>query len=211
MAPIISPDGRYVLFASLANNLVPLATTSPLPVLFPLKLNVFLRDRTNQTTTLVSGNLAGTGGGNGDSLPTGLSSNGQYVLFESSAGDLVAGDTNNAADVFLRDLNAGTNLLVSVNTNGRTGNGASRGSVMTPDGRYVAFVSEASDLVAGDTQRHRGRVCARYAGWHHHAGQRGRDKSAAAPPGAARNIPTSRRTAAMWPSTARPATWCLER
>ena len=84
-------------------------------------------------------------------MPVGLSSNAQYALFESSASDLVAGDTNNATDVFLRDLIAGTNLLVSVSTNGRAGNGASRGSVMTPDGRYVAFVSEASNLVAGDT------------------------------------------------------------
>ena len=59
MAPIVSPDGRYVLFASLANNLVLISNNLPLPVQFPVKLNVFLRDRTNRTTTLVSGNLAG--------------------------------------------------------------------------------------------------------------------------------------------------------
>jgi Tol biopolymer transport system component len=153
LAPIISPDGRYVLFASLANNLMLNTNNLPIPVVFPSKLNVFLRDRTNLTTTLVSVNLSGLAGGNGDSIPTGISSNGQYVLFESSASDLVPGDTNSASDIFVRDLVADTTLLVSVSTNGGPANGASRGSVITPDGRYVAFVSEASNLVAGDTNR----------------------------------------------------------
>jgi Tol biopolymer transport system component len=152
LGPIISQDGRYVLFASTANNLVVLgASNTPLPVLIPPRLNVFLRDRTNGTTTLVSANLAGTGGGNGDSLPVSISTNGQYVLFESTAGDLVAGDTNGVNDVFIRDLVHGTTALVSVSTNGSCANGLSRNSVMTPDGRYVAFTSEASNLVAFDT------------------------------------------------------------
>src|SRR6266481_7700573 len=68
--PILSPDGRYVLFASAANNLVTTSNGNPLPVLVGLRLNVFLRDRTAGTTTLVSANLTGTGGGNGDSIPT---------------------------------------------------------------------------------------------------------------------------------------------
>ena len=152
-ASIISPDGRYVLFASTANNLTVLGNGLPLPLQGLPKVNVFLRDRTNQTTTLVSMNLAGTGGGSGDSWPSGLSTNGQYVLFESSAGDLVAGDTNNVADIFRRDLVSGTTVLVSVGTNGVPANGASRGSTMTPDGRYIAFASDASNLVPGDTNR----------------------------------------------------------
>jgi Tol biopolymer transport system component len=151
LAPTISPDGRYVLFSSLANNLVLLTNGLPLPVQIIPKLNVFLHDRTNQSTTLVSVNGTGAGGGNSDSLPAGLSADARFVLFESSASDLVPGDTNIAADIFLRDLATGTTLLVSANTNGGAGNRGSRGSVMTPDGRYVAFVSAASDLVAGDT------------------------------------------------------------
>jgi Tol biopolymer transport system component len=148
--PIMSPDGRYVLFASTANNFVMITNDTPMPARFPAPLNVFLRDRTNGTTTLVSVNLSGTAGGNGDSLPMGLSTNGQYVVFESSASDLVAGDTNNATDVFVRDLVSGATLLVSVSINGLVGNGASRSPTMTPDGRYVAFVSAANNLVAGD-------------------------------------------------------------
>ena len=148
--PIISPDGRFVLFASTANNLV-LVGTNPLPVLIPPPLNVFLRDRVTGTTRLVSVNAAGTGGGNGDSLPAGISTNGQFALFESSASDLVPGDTNNATDIFVRDLVNGATLLVSAGTNGASANGVSRSPVMTPDGRYVAFVSAANNLVPGDT------------------------------------------------------------
>lgn len=149
----MSADGRYVLFASSANNLALVSSNRPMLAVFPARLNAYLRDRTNDTTTLVSINLAGTAGGNGDSLPVGISTNGQYVLFESDAGDLIAGDTNGAADVFVRDLVGGATVLVSANTNGGVGNGVCRGSVMTPDGRYVAFVSAATDLVAGDTNR----------------------------------------------------------
>ena len=146
--PIVSADGRYVLFASTANNLT---LTNNNNSVLPQRLIVFLRDRVNGTTTLVSANLAGTGGGNGDSFPTGISTNGQFALFESAASDLVANDTNGANDVFVRNVVNGTMTLVSVSANGGSANGTSRGSVMTPDGRYVAFVSTATNLVAGDT------------------------------------------------------------
>lgn len=151
MNPIISRDGRYVLFASTADNLAMTSSNTPFPAQGYPKMNVFLRDRTQGTTTIVSVNLAGTGGGNGDSIPVDISTNDQYVLFESSASDLVPGDTNNAADVFVRDLVHGTNLLVSVAADGGFGNGSSGQSTMTPDGRYVAFASAASNLVANDT------------------------------------------------------------
>jgi len=145
---IISQNGRYVLFASTANNLT---LTNNNNSVLPCRFNVFLWDRISQTTTLVSVSQNGTGGGNGDSFPTGISANGQFALFESSASDLVANDTNNDSDIFVRDVINGTTTLVSVSTNGGNANGASRGSVMTPDGRYVAFVSIASNLVPVDT------------------------------------------------------------
>jgi len=148
---IISPDGRFVLFASTANNLVSTTNGLALPISGTSRLNVFLRDRMNNTTTLVSANLSGTGGGNGDSIPTALSTNGQFACFESSASDLVASDTNGVADVFVRDLLNNTTMLVSTSTNGGVGNGVCRGSVMTPDGRFVAFVSAAKTLVPNDT------------------------------------------------------------
>jgi Tol biopolymer transport system component len=150
-APVLSADGRYVLFASAAGNLVLTSNHTALRMPNPAVLNVYLRDRTNGTTALVSVNLTGTGGGNSDSLPVGVSTNGRYVVFESSASDLVAGDTNGVTDVFVRDLAQGTTVLVSASTNGGAGDNASRSAAMTPDGRYVAFVSAATNLVAGDT------------------------------------------------------------
>jgi Tol biopolymer transport system component len=149
--PLVSHDGRFVLFSSSADNLSSANTNAPLPSEAAAQLNVFLRDRSNAVTALVSVNLAGTGGGNYASFPAGISTNGRYVLLETSASNLVAGDTNNAPDVLVRDLQAGMNILVSAVTNGLPGNGASSNAVMTPDGRYIAFISAASNLVAGDT------------------------------------------------------------
>jgi Tol biopolymer transport system component len=150
VSPVISRDGRYVLFASAANNLL-LIGANPITPVFPPKMNVYLRDRTNGTTTLVSVNTSGAGGGDGDSFPVDISTNGQFVVFESLASNLAPGDTNGVTDVFMRDLLHNTTTLVTVSTNGASANGRSRGSVMTPDGRYVAFVSEANNLVSGDT------------------------------------------------------------
>jgi len=149
--PIISPDGRYVLFASTANNLTTLSNGTALPGAVVARLNVFLRDRTAGTTTLVSANLNGTGGGNGDSIPSGISTNGRFACFESSASDLVPGDTNAVFDVFVRDLASNTTALASISIAGGSGNGVCRSSTITPDGRYVAFVSGATNLVAEDT------------------------------------------------------------
>src|SRR5690242_1400937 len=133
--PIISPDGRFVLFASTANNLV-LSSNHPLPAVIPPPLNVFLRNLSNKLTTLVSVDITGSSGGNGDSLPVSLSTNLQFVLFESAANNLVLRDTNNLSDVFVRDVINGATFLVSAATNGSSGNGTSRGASMTPDGRY---------------------------------------------------------------------------
>ncbi|HTL17447.1 MAG TPA: hypothetical protein VL793_09430 [Patescibacteria group bacterium] len=153
-SPILTPDGRFVLFASTANNLAAAGTNNvPAPDQFPAHLNVYLSDRTKGTVTLVSVNFSGFAAGNGDSTPLAVSTNGQFVLFESGASDLVSGDTNNAADIFIRDVLKGTTTLISVNTNGNAGNGLSGDGCFTPDGRYVAFVSQASDLVPGDTNR----------------------------------------------------------
>jgi Tol biopolymer transport system component len=150
-ASIVTPDGRFVVFASTAANLVTLGSNQPIPSLIPPPLNIFLRDRTKGTTTLISVAASGAAGGDGDSLPAGISSNGQFVVFESAASNLIAGDTNGSTDIFVRDVLAGKTLLVSANTNGITGDGSSRRPTMTPDGRWVAFLSDATDLVARDT------------------------------------------------------------
>ena len=144
VTPAMTADGRFVVFSSSANNLVPGDNGQ-------LRLDVFLRDRAGNTTVLVSANYSGTGGGNGDSMFGSVSTNGQYVAFQSDASDLMPGDTNGVSDILVRDLVAGTTALVSVATNGGLANGASTDPVMTPDGRHVAFISSASNLIAGDT------------------------------------------------------------
>jgi Tol biopolymer transport system component len=151
LLPVMSSDGRFAAFTSTANNLCTLQGMNQIPLLIPPRMNVYLRDRQSGKTTLVSVDQTGMGGGNGNSWPVAVSTNGQYVLFESAASDLVALDTNNADDIFLRDLTAGETKLISISTNGTSGNLGSRSAVMTPDAHWIAFASEANNLVSGDT------------------------------------------------------------
>src|SRR2546426_4716199 len=139
----VSADGRLVVFVSRADNLVRNDSNGT--------FDVFVRDRTLGKTILVSVNRDGTRSGNGASLAASISADGRFVALESSASDLVANDTNNAADVFVRDLVAGTTTLVSVALDGVSpGNQASFWPVMTPDGRFVLFESRASNLALND-------------------------------------------------------------
>lgn len=148
--PIVTPDGRYVLFASAANNLVMTNGDGSVTGGPRHWLNVYLRDRLAGTTSLVSVNVAGVCAG-GNCYPTGISTNGQFALFESAATDLVTNDVNGANNVYVRDVVNNVTTLVSINTNGLSGNGFSFHSVMTPDGQYVAFTSSAKDLTSNDT------------------------------------------------------------
>ncbi len=145
----ISADGRYVAFVSLASNLVPGDTNGA--------SDVFVRDRVAGTTTRVSVDSNGAQG-NGDSgnlsqsHRTSISADGRYVAFSSVATNLVPNDTN-GLDVFVRDRVAGTTTRVSVDSNGAQASGSSLDPSISADGRYVAFQSNASNLVPGDTNR----------------------------------------------------------
>lgn len=141
----ISGDGRFVAFRSLASDLVPNDTNNA--------EDIFLRNRQDNTTTLLSVNRAGTASARGQSRFPWLSANAGAVAFSSSANDLVEGDANNQEDVFLRDLVNGPIYLLSssVANDGTGGNGASFDAYTSRDGRFVTFTSEASDLATGDT------------------------------------------------------------
>ncbi len=89
--------------------------------------------------------------GNGPSAEPDLSPNGRYLAFSSQASDFVGDDTNGADDVFVRDRRAGTTERVSVSGTGVQGDGVSSDASLSDDGRYVAFTSEATNLVPGDT------------------------------------------------------------
>jgi Tol biopolymer transport system component len=103
-----------------------------------------------QVTQLVSINSSGVQANN-DNTDCSISADGRFVAFTSSATNLVGGDTNGNFDVFVRDRQNGTTERVSVSTGGMEGNGGSTSPSISADGRYVAFFSEASNLVPGDT------------------------------------------------------------
>src|SRR5258708_39759948 len=141
--PFVSADGRWVVFVSAAKNLATNDAPSPF-------LNVYARDLQTGETILVSRNRIGTGGGNGSSSSPSMSADGRWIVFESRASDLVAEDTNGVSDIFLADLAQGTTSLISSGLAG-IGDAPSSNPTMTPDGRWTAFESAASNLVADDT------------------------------------------------------------
>ncbi|TDC43527.1 hypothetical protein E1166_03615 [Micromonospora sp. KC213] len=143
VSPTMSADGRIVAFTSEATNLVSGDTNGV--------ADVFLRDLRAGTTVRAS--LAADGGQatGGSSYGPMMSADGRYVVFSSDATDLVSGDTNGVADVFLRDLRAGTTVRASLAADGGQGNDGSYNGVVTRDGRHVAFASAATNLVPGDT------------------------------------------------------------
>jgi len=141
--PVISSDGRYVTFSSDASNLVPGDTNAV--------TDVFVYDRLTGTVERVSVDGAGNQG-NGASNAVNLSGDGRFVVFNSSATNLVLGDTNAAVDVFLHDRLTGATERISVNTAGIQGNGSSQGDTdISDDGRFVAFQSDATNFITGDT------------------------------------------------------------
>jgi Tol biopolymer transport system component len=150
---LISADGRYVVFTSTANNLARRSNGAPYILTAPLKMNAFLRDRVAGTTTLISADATDTKSGEDDSLPTGISTSGQFVLFETASRLIPARDSSdrlNTTEVYLRDVINKTTTLVSVRMNSQFKSGV-RESVMTPDARYVAFESSDPNFVPGDT------------------------------------------------------------
>jgi Tol biopolymer transport system component len=140
--PHVTPDGRYVLFFSLASNLVAGDTNA--------QEDTFVRDLQFNITTRASLDSAGAQGNN-DSFSGAITPDGRYVAFESYASNLVAGDTNGVQDVFLRDLQLLTTTRVSVDSAGTQGNNVSVNASISADGRFVAFHSTSTNLVPSDT------------------------------------------------------------
>src|SRR6476661_9713641 len=138
----ISADGRFVAFQSYASNLVPGDTNN--------KNDIFVRDLSTNTTTRASVDSAGFQG-NSDSLLPSISADGRFVAFTSFASNRLPGDTNNRDNIFVRDLSTNTTTRVSVDSAGTPGNSDSFISAISADGRFVAFESQASNLVPGDT------------------------------------------------------------
>jgi Tol biopolymer transport system component len=143
--PAISADSRYIAFYSLADNLVVSDTNGF------LGWDIFVYDMETDTIEMVSVSSAGEQG-NGSSTSPDISADGSYVVFTSSATNLVMGDTNGVRDVFVHDRQSHKTRRVSVNSAGEQGNGSSSGfSKISADGRFVTFSSSAINLVPDDT------------------------------------------------------------
>lgn len=147
---MMSADGRYILLDSDASNLVAWDTNG--------KTDVFMRDTVTNTTILISARDWTTLPWNNFSAITTyddnqnlMSSDGRYVIFGSDASDLVAWDSIWTRDVFVRDTQTNSTKRVSINTSGVWWNGQSYLFEITPNGRYVVFYSESTNLVAWDT------------------------------------------------------------
>jgi hypothetical protein len=112
--------------------------------------DVFVHDRQTDITTRVSVDDSGTQS-DGASYRPSLSADGRFVAFYSDASNLVPGDTNGAADVILYDRQSGATKRVSVADGGAEANSDSLRPALSASGRLVAFESEASNLVAGDS------------------------------------------------------------
>lgn len=140
--PSVSSDGRYIAFQSSASNLVTNDTNG--------RTDIFVHDMLTGNTTLVSVHSDGVQGDD-KSLDPVISSDGQYIAFESSAYTLVDEYTNGVDNIYLHNLQTGNTSVVSVSSIGEVGGSDSRNPAISSDGRYIAFESDASNLVSGDT------------------------------------------------------------
>jgi len=150
--PSLSADGRYIAFSSDADNLVAGDTN--------LERDVFVHDRVTTMTVRISVGPGGTQSNDKSDRPS-ISATGRYVAFYSDATNLIAIDSNGARDIFVHDRDPdedgvfdegnGITSLASVSTYGLRGNGDSSRPSISADGRHVAFHTEASNLVDGDS------------------------------------------------------------
>jgi Tol biopolymer transport system component len=144
-AAAITPDRRYVAFASSADNLVPGDTNAA--------FDVFVRDRLRDTTERVSVGPLGVEGDGNSGLSTfravDISADGRYVAFVSTASNFAPlVDTNRNEDVFVHDRRAGTTELISVGLDGTAQSGSAPS--ISADGRLVSFTSFGDQVVTGD-------------------------------------------------------------
>lgn len=141
-APSVSADGRFVVFTSVADNLVPNDTNGV--------ADIFVHDRVTGRTMRVSVDSSGNQADGSSNRPV-ISGDGRSVAFWSEAGNLVTGDNNGVADVFCHDLGSGRTTRASLASWGAQAKGGSYWPALSGDGRSVAFWSAADNLVPGDT------------------------------------------------------------
>ncbi len=141
--PAISDDGRYVVYQSTATDVVAGDTNG--------QRDIFRKDMLTGEVIRASTTSAGAQVNGGSSQVPTISGDGRYIVFVSSATDVVSGDTNGVGDIFRKDILTGETILVSSSSTGVFANAVSNSPSVSSDGRYVAFSSSATNLVAGVT------------------------------------------------------------
>jgi len=145
--PSISGDGRYVAFRSFATNLDGLINSNGV-------WDIFLHDRDPDTNGIYdegNGTTVRVTDGNGHSNKPVISQDGRYIAYPSDANNLVPGDSNGVKDVYVYSRVTGITTIASVNSSGVQGNGHTRNPSISSDGRYIAYPSQATNLVSNDT------------------------------------------------------------
>jgi len=147
-SPTISANGRYIAYASYADNLVSGDNNG--------LADIFVFDTQTLNTTRVNVSSTGQEATNnnfsdGASGSPSISNDGRYIAYESYADNLVLNDTNNSADIFVFDTLSKQTTRVSVTGNGQQADSNSTSASISGDGRYITFESEATNLVPGDT------------------------------------------------------------
>ncbi len=147
----VSGDGRFVAFLSGASNLVP-GDTNGVEDAFVHELATGITERVSVSTAGAQALADSYGRGCFD---VAISGDGRYVSFSTAGTKLIAGEKGGGRriDVYVRDRVAGTTERVSLSTSGGAPNGDSSYASISGDGRYVAFYSHASNLVANDGNR----------------------------------------------------------
>jgi hypothetical protein len=140
--PMLSADGRFVAFRSSSPDLVPGDTNGT--------ADIFVRDRIAGVTTRVSVDSSGAQA-NTNCAQVAISANGRFVVFETAASNLVAGDTNGTTDIFCHDRQTATTTRVSLGAGGQQATSLCQHGSISADGRYVAFESSAENLIGNDT------------------------------------------------------------
>lgn len=140
-APVISADGRYVAFSSIATNLVPFDTNA--------REDIFVHDTQTGVTERVSLTTDG-GESNGNSGSPSISGDGRYVAFDTTAA-LAPGDINGTWDIYVRNRQTNQMIWVSVPYTGTAGNAHSPRPYVSTNGCCVVFLSAASNIVPNDT------------------------------------------------------------
>jgi Tol biopolymer transport system component len=142
--PSLNVDGRWLAFTSSASNLAGTDGNHT--------TDVFVRDQQTHAIQLVSRTAGGAAANAASSHPS-ISDDGKRIAFRSSATDLATGGGAVPA-IYVRDLTAGTTTRVSVSSTGTPGNGGSDTPAISGNGRFVAFASDADNLVTGDGNHH---------------------------------------------------------